>query len=225
MLISLSGPVTMVLVGDVTQRLKAGPHFRHDTQVYIGGVPCATLWVAADGTLMSVMTPSYAAICGSDLVSSCGQQVLTIVNPPLPDAALPSVAAALAGGGNIGALSFGDNSTRLGAAISCPPFCPGASASSGLPPMASYVNGQLVITTNSSSADAVTQLQGVGFYYAKFCTNYIDPVTHRSETYTDPSTGLCTNASSPAAAKCAFGSGGDTCQLCPTGQCGASAHV
>ena len=41
-------------------------------------------------------------------------------------------------------------------------------------------------------------------------------MTMQTGLYTDPSSGLCTNASHPAAALCAFGSG-TACSMCPSG--------
>ena len=208
-------------------------------QVSLGGVLCNGTAVSDDGLWLATTTPSQEQLCASS--SGCGYATLVVRNPPSDfdagaDAVRRRAAAAASGGATF----------YSGAALACPPFCPRADAASLVPravgddasAAASFVpasvqvsaSGALVMdatsslvllssgsaaSTGSTSAGATSSGGGgggsTGVYYTVSCA--------ASGLFTDPSTGACSNASDPAHARCAFGSGA-SCVMCPTGERG-----
>lgn len=101
------------------------------------------------------------------------------------------------------------------ATLSCPPFCPGAFPSSVPAPQPQGSAYAIVPSQPQPSAfpvpapaAALRSAAQSGVYYSRACPS--------GAAFTDPATGACTNASDPAALRCAYGSG-DACSPCPEG--------
>jgi len=158
------------------------------TVVMVGSVVCRTLWRSADDTVLHVLTPAWSAVCPAGGQGDCGYHTLTVVAPP------PAAGGVRA------------------ANVSCPPYCPGAYMEEV--PLPVGTSGALL---PSRSRAAVADDDGAlpvaldvdtaagGLYYMETCAGF-----------TDPRSGVCTNASEPSARACAYGSR-DTCTACPAG--------
>jgi len=171
---------------------------------------------------MAVTTPPFREVCRS---TACERLSLGVHPPPLLSRA-ELVALALGGVEAQAvetALLSGQRSVSL--PVVCPPFCP---ASAGSAASASvHVAGTVALDSSSSAATAASQpiaglpdpvlfatrllqlvpgasgggeIQGVGggtVAYVEACTAAGD--------FEDPTSGVCTNASHPRAARCAYG--------------------
>lgn len=172
------------------------------TRVRIGGVECGGTVASADGHWLAVLTPSPVALCGSE-ATDCSYASLSVTNP--------------------------STDAERGVTLSCPPFCSGVLApwSSVVPLPLESTSGYGVALVPAAAArpgalpvalgaldfgalgtGALSPVYSPGIYFAVACSD--------SGIYTDPSTGQCTNQSSPGFQLCAFG-GGDACKPCPQG--------
>lgn len=157
------------------------------TSAILQGVPCNISAVSVDGTWLLLETPTSTQVCGSDTVD-CGYVTLTLANSPTPD-------------------------TR-GAALSCPPFCPGV-IHNGIRPLA---NGSSAFTLGldppvlegalPSYLDGAPLTTSMGLYYAASCA--------QTGLWVDPALGSCDNATDPQSYGCAYRSGAG-CFPCPSG--------
>ena len=74
----LAGSSIITIVGDTTMWLDTGPQFDAGTTVAIGSLPCSILNVSADGSSITVLTPSYPTVCGN--ASECVSLPLIVTN-------------------------------------------------------------------------------------------------------------------------------------------------
>ena len=202
-----SAVFTVTLLGRSTLLLRSARRaFDPNTTVTLGRSACNVSAVSSDGAWLVLQTPDAADLCSLELdadgdpVGECGYQTLTLTNPP--PATLPAAGAVQ---------------------LSCPPFCPGglgtsvpwsaASAGSRGSTSATFVlaapplPGALGFPVPIAAAPAASSSAPIttGIYYAASCA--------ASGLYTDPSSGVCAKADNPAAANCAFGSGGNCVQV------------
>ena len=217
----LSGSTNMTLVADAVQR-GVRSRFLGGGTVTLGGVPCRINALSPDGTLLSLTTPPFDAMCPNASASGCANAALTVL-PPVGVSLNTSELLDLAHGtANARALEAAlVRSVRsVAPAIACPPFCPGAGGtlpfairvqdllapggvvtlrgSTGLtlpPPtdLATYRSWVLPASTLRSGAGS----SGLG--YAEACT------ASSSSSFEDPENGACTNASDPRSRLCAYG--------------------
>lgn len=213
--------------------------FTASTQVALGGVACSPVAVSADGKWLATVTPTAAALqCPT--TGDCGNAALVVYNPAtvvsaasgrmLVDSPARSLIAngtfndsstntsSVSGNSSAGSrVTVVNASTVLGAALSCPPFCPGPSGfGSNIVPIAVDSSGSLssfvpAIQVGSGLiqvAVADYAASSAGLYYATPCA--------APNTFTNPASGVCVNGSDPRAASCAFGTG-SSCSLCPSG--------
>lgn len=156
-------------------------------------MPCNSTLASADGLWLHTQTPGPEALgCASG--GECGHATLVLSNAA--------------------------TETYRGAAVACPPFCPGVAGVGGLVPLAtsavanSTAGSSVVLAVADAASGTVTALPsslaaaGTGLYYAVKCA--------QSGLFTDPTTGACTNASDPASRRCAYGSGA-ACATCAEG--------
>lgn len=213
--LTLSGSAHLVLVATApAPPFSTGSAFRNTTAVSLGGVPAVVNWVSPDGSLMSIVTPSFSSMCGSDAVSTssgvCGLRSL-VVGDSVADAAKVNLAVSIATSPSDAALSevlstTQDGDIELHPTVVCPPACPADWRGK----LSSVSNGAMLTTalalqsSSQTSASALDTGAG-GVYLVTACAGYAPP-----------STGVCSNASSPLAATCAWGVG-DSCQPCPRG--------
>ena len=197
--------------------------FSTSSTVNVSGTPCPVVLTSPDGRWLIVQVPSLQKLQCQGL--ECGYAALAVSTP---------------GGSSATALGSGrrldSNATAYpyrGAALVCPPFCPGlllpASASGGVVggavvPVALDASGTLFAplpqitaltspgTASSVAATALASSSGAGSSSAGF---YFSP-TCSSSSFTDPLTGACANANDPASTQCGLGSG-DSCSRCPSG--------
>ena len=197
--------------------------FSSASTVAVSGIPCPGVLASPDGRWLIVQVPSLQKLQCQGL--ECGYAALAVSTP---------------GGSSATALGSGrrldSNATAYpyrGAALVCPPFCPGlllpASASGGVVggavvPVALDASGTLFAplpqitaltspgTASSVAATALASSSGAGSSSAGF---YFSP-TCSSSSFTDPLTGACANANDPASTQCGLGSG-DSCSRCPSG--------
>ena len=183
--LTLSGASRVVLFAGATGLRTCAPLAA--TNATLGGAPCNLSAVSDDGTWAVLDTPSSTELCGTT-TGDCGYAAL--------------------------ALTSASDEDSLGAALVCPPFCPGA-VSGGTVPVASGGGFSLGIGPSSArgalptllpSDDSGTSSEGI--FYAAACA--------QTGLYTDPAMGACTNASDPASYACAYGSGSG-CIACPGG--------
>lgn len=198
------------------------PAFDSGIAVAMGGVACSRVTVTPDGRWLFAQTPSSAAVCGSG--GECGNVAISLTNPQRGGEDSSRRRAAVAWEPHKGtqgrSITAVDTPLQLGATLSCPPFCPGFIASGGIPvPVALGGNASDVSFLpgvgpsggdNGSDSSAPTLLgtatfatTSSGLYLSGFCTG----ATAETGAFTDPTTGVCSNASDPASARCAYGSG------------------
>lgn len=220
--VTVTGARNITLVGDVLQRMRAGPYFTSSTKVYVGAAAATIRWVSSDGSLMRITTPPASAVCSS---GDCGQQPIVIVSDGDSPLSVPALAAAEAlqllpldaasvrassdDCGGVATLDATVSATRIATTMSCPPFCAGVD---GARPVAVASNaftwrGNPYSNISLQYASGVASTTAGGVYYTLECT---------AGGFTDPSTGACLNASDPASARCAYGAG-DACVPCPRG--------
>lgn len=174
--------------------------FSSATKVFVSGIRCNATAVSGDGEWLAAVLPGPADVCASAGGGSgdCSYATLEIENPP--------------------------SAAERGARLSCPPFCSGMlSSSSGVIPLpegSSSDQGVLFTPALVRPGEGPAALSALdfgvaegtayspGLYFAEACSS--------SGIYTDPSTGTCTNLSSPQFRFCAFGSGA-ACEQCPSG--------
>jgi len=214
--------------------------FLSGVRVFIGSVECTVQAVTVDGTSVRILSPSYAEVCGQapeqEAASPCGAKSLVIVNPSL---LTPAHLRVLATGGRdaiaLEAAINGAGALRgfplLGAAIACPPFCPGAgggalpstvqlaaatgaaatqviilpaAALSGASGSGLSSSGGATVTTESPSAASAGGAGGLAY------------VVECSSPRYNPASPLdyCLNYTHPDSRRCGFGSA-DTCRDCP----------
>lgn len=216
--VSALAPFAMTLAGSAVIVLRARvPAFSQGATASVGSAPCTGVTASADGLWLYALTPSSSALCGADAASGgeCGTVFITVSN------------AATAGGARrLGTTNASATALAvLGAALSCPPFCPGAESAGIIhAPVASaaYVPGNasgvgvsfapaLASSVGARGANASAPLlidaaafstTSNGLYYAGQCAPPASGVP-----WTDPTTGACLNASDPASRGCAFGVG------------------
>lgn len=208
---------TMSLTGATRIALRAAaPAFYADTVVSLGPANCTVLAVAADATWLLVETPDSRAVCGAATADAeCGYVSLTVANP--------ATGGSIWAPGKSGAVGLVSRNLSApysrGAALACPPFCPGlsrgalpAAADGSASPKLAWAS--VPLPAAAATISAVPALAPVlpstsdGVYVAGACVTL--------GAYTDPLLGACANASDPASSSCAFGSGGGACQACPS---------
>lgn len=99
---TMSTATEFTLVGDRSLRLDEGPHFGEGTRVYVGGVEAAVVNVTGNGSLLTAVSPSYAALCGNG----------------------SSVGPSGCGSGRYFEVSVVNDAWLGGGEMSCPPSCP-----------------------------------------------------------------------------------------------------
>ena len=192
--------------------------FSTSSTVNVSGTPCPVVLTSPDGRWLIVQVPSLQKLQCQGL--ECGYAALAVSTP---------------GGSSATALGSGrrldSNATAYpyrGAALVCPPFCPGlllpasatsnSSATEAFVPIALDVSGTLFaplsravalasLATASSTAGFSSSSTTMGLYFSQPCS---------SSSFTDTLTGACVNASDPASTQCGLGSG-DSCSRCPSG--------
>jgi len=172
--------------------------FTQNVSVSIGGVVCNETAVSEDGQWLAFVTPDQGEVCKSG-GPACAYAAMVLSNP--------------------------STDTTRGASLACPPFCTGSiRPNAGVIPLAvahnasaSFVPAEktaqgvvnpLSTADYTSSESSEGRVYSSGLFYTVACSG--------NGIYTDPSTGACTNLSSPLFALCAFG-GGDACMPCPPG--------
>lgn len=197
---TLVGPQRVVLRAAAVH----APAFARGVTVTLGGVPCTVEAVSSDGAWLMFTAPTPAALCNSTEVD-CGYAPLSVANPSTDRSSRPSSTDA-----------FRSPVPYRGAALACPPFCPGG-IGLGVPMAgpgsggASFVPGVVPDAGGLPQPDPAAPSAGAtsqGFYYAAACD--------ASGFYVSPALGACANASDPASYGCAWGSGA-SCQVCPVG--------
>ena len=209
--------------------------------VAVNGLAATPLLDSGDGRFLRVALPPFAAICGwaDDAHSgTCPSAVITIT---LPTLTISDVAALAAGGAASAAvqsaLLAGD--VVLAPQVACPFFCPGAMTT----PTQLLGSAASVAVAAAEATAARRALQASAaspWYVAASAAGLVLPymasrgipaaggpsvlggsssglilsAACTAQGYTDPSTGACTNASSPLARFCAYGSGSG-CTSCP----------
>lgn len=177
--------------------------FSTETSITVGGIRCNSTAVSENGEWLAAIAPGPADVCAAAGRSNaqtgdCSYATLTTENPSSFD--------------------------RRGARLSCPPFCSGVlSLRSGVIPLPVRTDDALHSTYTPAFALPGGTLQALsaldfgvasgtayppGLYFSAACSS--------SGIFTDPSSGACTNLSSPLFQFCAFGSG-DSCEPCPAG--------
>lgn len=199
--LTLTGPTRIIL-----RALQPGT-FANGTTVMLGDAACTAVEVSQTGDFLLLTTPAVADVCPQESAAGfeCGYVTLTV-----DTTAVTAVQA----------------EKLNGAALSCPPFCPGAvgdrafiALSGGYGPSVNPLTSEGFVltlipprsaqgTAALSSAFVPTTAASVGIYYALQC--------YQSGRYTNPLSGACINASNPASLSCAYGSG-DGCRVCPSG--------
>lgn len=182
------------------------------TTITIGGISCTVRAVSRDGAWLLVAAPPPAELCGSAASGDCGYVTLVSNNAPSLRRQLASSASALP--------------PDRGAALACPPFCPGsvgldipfavvASGQATAPPSTPGPPYVFVRASRAAGASALPVLAPVapalsppsqGFYYAAACD--------ASGFFESPALGACANASDPRSFYCAWGAG-TSCSPCP----------
>lgn len=180
--------LTLVGASRVVLRAVAGmPAFSlNSSNASVGSAHGTISAVSTDGAWAVLDTPSAAELCGSDS-AECGYAKLLLSNR--------------------GTLAL------RGAALTCPPFCPGA-VGGGVVPLAQSDGFVSLGADPDSSLGALPTIRASsvstseGLYYAVQCS--------QTGLWTDPASGACINATDPASYGCAYGSGVG-CAPCPTG--------
>lgn len=208
--VSLTGLSTLVLRSPAAA-------FPAGTTALLGAAGCAIGAVSADGRWLVLTTPAASAVCSGAAGTDCGYVPLTVNTTP-------AVQYAQRAGRNASDASADASGSLIppgtrGAALTCPPFCPGAVSSPAVVPFAPTVDAPFVLASLPapgsgkltqplvSAAEKLT-VSSMGVYYTTACSS--------TGVYTDPALGACANASDPASYGCAYGSG-DYCDSCPTG--------
>lgn len=188
-----NAPFVLTLLGRTPLVLRSQSRaFSPHPRVVIGGIPCNDTTVSSDGRWLAVTTPGPET-CSSG--SSCSYAEISITNER--------------------------SASEIGGSLSCPPFC-----SSSLWPRTSVIP---VATRRDSTGESVKYVPSTVLPSGAVST--LDPSAYGSwyspgiffstacsatGIFTDPTSGACTNASSPLFPLCAFGSG-DACVSCPEG--------
>jgi len=195
--ITLTSGTNVTLVADTAR----GGIFLPGVNVTFGGVSVTPTWVSAAGDLLHLTLPVVA--CGA--TGDCGRQALMVVNPSPADSDAGRAAAA---GGVVACNPAG--ALWRGGQVSCPPWCPNdvtadaepyvpRGGAAGVPVAAQFRAGAAPVLVPPSA----TRRSGV--FVTTRCT---------AAGFSDPATGVCTNASHPDARRCAFGAGAE-CRVCP----------
>ena len=181
------------------------------TTVTIGGVTCTVRAISPDGAWLMVTSPQPSVLCNATASGDCGYVTFVSRNVPEPRPLQASSASA--------------PPTDRGAAVSCPPFCPG-SIGSDIPvavvsrqavsapstPGAPYMFVRASPATSTAAlpvlapAAPVLSSSSQGFYYAAACD--------ASGFFESPVLGACANDSDPLSYRCAWGVR-ESCTLCP----------
>lgn len=133
--VAAAAPFALTLSGESTIVLRARVRaFAAGTTVTLGGVPCTGLRVSADGQWLAMLTPSLSALQCANTAGDCGYAVLVVTNPS---------GGAGAAARRLTELTNASNTSYLGAAMSCPPWCPGGGASD-IVPLATDNSGSFV---------------------------------------------------------------------------------
>ena len=200
---TLVGPQRVVLRAATAH----APAFARGVAVTLGGVPCSVEAVSSDGAWLMFTAPTPAALCNST-DADCGYAPLSVANPSTIGSSRPSSSSSTDAAGSL--------TPHRGAALVCPPFCPGG-IGLGVPMVAPWSGGASFVPGIVHDAGGLPQpdpaapsagATSQGFYYAAACD--------ASGFYVSPALGACANASDPASYGCAWGSGA-SCQVCPSG--------
>ena len=226
----LSGATHVTFVADETFWYRSGTAVRRvfskeHTSVTVGGVACDVRWVSPDGRLLHVVTPPFTSVC-QESGEDCGFQPLAITAGARAFGDRDAVAGLSSFDGvwldaNNSGNPVAPPPLSLAGSVSCPPFCPGGTASDdpGAAPVvvAMSVGGGARITVVPGRVDAATgvlvplppRLDDAppprGIFFSETCVgDYIND------------TAVCSDWDNPAPARCAYGAG-DACQNCPVG--------